>query len=486
LVLREETGEKVDDADPLRGRGRSLGLLTAPIFVALAAVLIVGYQQTLRPLTVVADGRVHTMRTHQTTVEAVLREAGLALHPKDVVEPGLEEPVRAGGTITVQRARPVVIQVDGQTLTARTQMTTTEAVLAEMGVEVGPHDVVEAEDGIPEGPDQLAPLHIEIHRAVPIVIQEAGHAPMQRFTSTSSVGEALYEAGIVIYLADEVRPPLSSPIEAGTRIAIERSIPVTIHADGRTMRARTHSQTVGDVLSDVGVSLQGLDYAIPDLARPLGEGGEIRVVRVQEELVVQQEPIAFQTQWAPNGDLEIDHQQLGQQGEPGVYERRVRVRYEDGAEVNRWVEAEWVAKQPRNKILEYGTKIVLRTIDTPSGAKQYWRKLRMLATSYNAASAGKSKDDPYYGITALGWKMRKGIVAVDPDIVPLGSQVYVPGYGVGDAADTGGAIDKLRIDLGYDDHNLVSWYRCVDVYLLAPVPDNVQYVMTGLVHPRCR
>jgi 3D (Asp-Asp-Asp) domain-containing protein len=177
---------------------------------------------------------------------------------------------------------------------------------------------------------------------------------------------------------------------------------------------------------------------------------------------------------------------LGQEGAPGVFERRIRVRYEDGVEVARWLETEGVAKPPQPKILNYGTMIVLRTIDTPAGPVQYWRKYRMFATSYNAASSGKSTDHPRYGYTRLGWPMRHGIVAVDPRVVGLGSRVYVPGYGIGDAADTGGAIRNLRIDLGYDDNNLVSWYRCVDVYLLAPVPDDVEYIVSSLADPRCR
>jgi 3D (Asp-Asp-Asp) domain-containing protein len=82
--------------------------------------------------------------------------------------------------------------------------------------------------------------------------------------------------------------------------------------------------------------------------------------------------------------------------------------------------------------------------------------------------------------------MRDGIVAVDPRVIRLGSQVYVPGYGVGDAADTGGAISNLRIDLGYSEENYKSWYRCVDVYLLTPVPDDVEFVLSSLVHPWCR
>ena len=64
----------------------------------------------------------------------------------------------------------------------------------------------------------------------------------------------------------------------------------------------------------------------------------------------------------------------------------------------------------------------------------------MLATSYSASTAGTPKTAPYYGRTALGWPMRFGIVAVDPTVVKLGSRVYVPGYGIGDAGDTGSAI----------------------------------------------
>jgi 3D (Asp-Asp-Asp) domain-containing protein len=230
-----------------------------------------------------------------------------------------------------------------------------------------------------------------------------------------------------------------------------------------------------------------MDYVEPDLATRLGEGQEIQLVRVHEELLVQQEPIPFETQWAPDPELALDSpHQVGQKGEMGVFERRTRVRYEEGVEIDRWLEAEWVARAPRPKILNYGTKIVLHTINSPSGPVQYWRRFRMLATSYNSASSGKSPDHPTYGITRLGWRMRFGIVAVDPRIVRLGSRVYVPGYGVGDAADTGGAIRGLRIDLGYGDTGFVSWYRCVDVYLLAPVPDNVDYLVGSLSHPRCR
>ena len=94
----------------------------------------------------------------------------------------------------------------------------------------------------------------------------------------------------------------------------------------------------------------------------------------------------------------------------------------------------------------------------------------MSASSYSAATAGVPTTASYYGRTRTGDVMRFGIVAVDPSIIPLRSQVYVPGYGIGDALDTGSAIRAKRIDLGYDNDNLVLWSRWVDVYLLWPPP----------------
>jgi 3D (Asp-Asp-Asp) domain-containing protein len=66
--------------------------------------------------------------------------------------------------------------------------------------------------------------------------------------------------------------------------------------------------------------------------------------------------------------------------------------------------------------------------------------------------------------------MRHGIVAVDPRVIRLLSELYVPGYGRGTAADTGGMIKGRHIDLGYDVDNFVMHYRWGYVYVLTPVP----------------
>jgi 3D (Asp-Asp-Asp) domain-containing protein len=291
------------------------------------------------------------------------------------------------------------------------------------------------------------------------------------------VGEALRRAGLTLYLADGVEPGLSERVQAGMDVRIDRSVPVAVQVDGRTLRTRTHRERVDEVLADLKIVLTGQDYATPTLDAPLGSDATIRVVRVSERFEIVQDPIPFESAWQPDPDLEIDQQRLLQEGARGILERRIRLRYEDGHEVARTVENEYVAVPPTTKIMGYGTKIVVRTLDTPTGPVEYWRVIRMLATSYSASTAGTPRSSPWYGRTRTGEIMRFGIVAVDPRMIDLRTEVYVENYGVGYAGDTGGAIKGRRIDLGYDDDNLVLWYRWVDVYLLTPVPDQINYVL---------
>ena len=92
----------------------------------------------------------------------------------------------------------------------------------------------------------------------------------------------------------------------------------------------------------------------------------------------------------------------------------------------------------------------------------------MYATWYNPASSGRSKSDPSYGRTATGRLVTYGIVAVDPAVIPLGTRLYIPGYGYAVAADTGGAVKGYVIDLGYPDGVTVDWRsKWVDIQIVS-------------------
>lgn len=446
--------------------------LVALVFVA--GTLAAGYQMTLTPVTLVVEGHTQRLHTHQNTVAALLMDAGLTLEPEDIITPALNTVLEPGLIVKVQRARPVHVSADGHNTTLRTHATSVEAVLEEAGVSLGPHDEVEVEGELLAANPE--PARLTVRRAIPFTLHEDGRATTL-YTTAPTVGETLRQAGLTLYLADNVQPGLGERMSAGRHVYVGRSIPVAVQVDGRTFRTRTHRERVDEVLADLSVVLTGQDYTIPTLDASLGRDTTIRVIRVSERFLIEQEPVPFESVWQADPDLEIDHQRLLQEGARGIFERRIRIRYEDGHEVARAVEDEYVAVPPTTKIMGYGTKIVVRTLATPSGPVEYWRVLHMLATSYSASTAGTPKTSSWYGRTATGMKMRHGIVAVDPRVVSLRSEVYVPNYGIGIAGDTGGAIKGQRIDLGYDDDNLVLWYRWVDVYLLTPVPDRVNYVL---------
>jgi len=473
-------------------------LLALVAMLSLAGILALGYLQTQIQVTLMAGGYPEFFHTHQTSVAALLKEAGLEIHPKDIVSPGLQTSIADGDVISIRWARPATVQVDDRTIETQTHSQSLSDLLQELGLTLQLRDRVTIDGqeasltaSLPEyhptnrlvssrsgnrdwnGQDEDAPLHVAIQRAVSVHLDNSGSLTTL-YTTEATVGEALRKEGISLYLGDRVEPSLGSPVTAGMQVSTHRSKPATIQVDGRFTRTRTLGETVAEVLAQEGVTLLGKDYTMPSVDTPIIGDATIRVVRVKEETIIEQEPISFETAWRPDPNLELDHQRLDQEGEDGVTKRRIHVVYEDGQETTRALEAEWIDHEPKNKVIAYGTKIVLRELETAGGNLTYWRKVRTLATSYTAATSGKSPDHPLYGITRLGWQMRGGIVAVDPQVINLETEMYVPGYGVGVAGDTGGKIRGRHVDLGYEENELELWYDWVDVYLLAPPPPSNQ------------
>ncbi len=123
----------------------------------------------------------------------------------------------------------------------------------------------------------------------------------------------------------------------------------------------------------------------------------------------------------------------------------------------------------RKDKLEANLSSIMRRIDKIEGEVSRGTErsvtLRMLATGYCPCRICTGSGD---GITAIGLKAGKGIVAVDPSVIPLGSRLYIPGYGEAIAGDVGGKIKKNRIDLCFNTHQeALNWgKRWVTVEIL--------------------
>jgi uncharacterized protein YabE (DUF348 family) len=302
-------------------------------------------------------------------------------------------------------------------------------------------------------------------------------------TTARTVGEALWQADVLLYAADIVQPPLAAPLVPNIQIDVTRARPVTVQADGRVLTARTQRITVGEALSEIGVALVGADYSLPAADQPLPADGLLRVVRVREELITEQDLIPKETVFQAMPDKEIDTVQTLQAGADGIRRRYVRVRYEDDVEVSRAAEGEVLAQAPQPRVIGYGSNIVVRTLDTSDGPIEYWRAYTVYATSYSPSRAGVPPTARNFGITASGQRLVKGLVAVDRRHIPFGTRMYVPGYGFALAADTGGGVKGRFIDLGYEDWNYVGWGKVVTVYFLTPVPpaNSISWIIPSTV-----
>lgn len=82
-----------------------------------------------------------------------------------------------------------------------------------------------------------------------------------------------------------------------------------------------------------------------------------------------------------------------------------------------------------------------------SEPSRYSRSLQMSASAYTAF------DDGNGNTTYRGHALRKGLVAVDPSYIPLGTRLFIPGYGYAIADDIGGAIKDNRIDLAFESRS---------------------------------
>ena len=408
-----------------------------------------------------------------------------------MVIPGLDVQVQPGMTISVWHARPVTISADGLTQTVYTHSGSALEVLSQAGVHLRPGDGLLVDGKEASDPSVSVASRIEVQRAVTITLVDGDGSPGRGmvhtlYTRAKTLDRALAEADVALYIGDRVYPGLDATISTGLHVHIRRGVPVQVLVDGRALRTRTQGQTVGQVLAELGISLLGRDYSVPAPGVSVRDGLRIQVVRVSEQTIVEQSEIPYETVWVPDPELELDHRRLDHAGANGIERRRYKVVYHDGREVNRYLEAEWTAQEPQARQIVYGTRIVVRTAETPHGPIEYWRRIRVFRTAYTAATCGKEPGHPLYGITRLGWKMRHGIIAVDPRVIRLRSNLYVPGYGPGIAGDTGGLIKGRHIDLGYEEDSMVWHYEWGYVHVLTPVPpaSSISYILPD--YPRER
>jgi 3D (Asp-Asp-Asp) domain-containing protein len=227
---------------------------------------------------------------------------------------------------------------------------------------------------------------------------------------------------------------------AGNAFAGPSAIVITVKVDGQVMQATTSGTTVEAALAELRIPLSSLDRSLPDADCALKEGDTIVIQRAATGVVEVQREIPYRT--VSRQDRRMGRPVVLSPGRPGLVREQVKVWSREGKEIRREVVSSRIVRKPEPKVVVQAPPGLASRGAMPS------RRLVLVATAYEPGpgSCGKYAD----GYTAIGVRATRGVAAVDPRVIPLGTRLYVDGYGYAIAADVGGAIKGNRIDLCFD------------------------------------
>jgi uncharacterized protein YabE (DUF348 family) len=292
-------------------------------------------------------------------------------------------------------------------------------------------------------------------------------------TYRSEVASILAGNDIVLGPKDKIEPSLKSTVIDGDLISITKAKNVQLQVDGETRNILTAEEDVASVLAYQEVVLGKEDTVSLDLNQKIQNGLKIAITRVNTVIDIETESIDYSTVVKKDYNAYEGTKSTVQQGQAGERQIKTQVVYEDGKEVSRTVVSDSVVKQPVDEIVSVGTLGQLAL--SRGGTITYTNTISMKATAYTLSysDTGKNPGDAGYGKTASGRYVVRdsngySTVAVDPRVIPLGTKLYVEGYGYAIAADTGGAVKGNIVDLYFDTKSDCYNFgvRKVKVYVL--------------------
>jgi uncharacterized protein YabE (DUF348 family)/3D (Asp-Asp-Asp) domain-containing protein len=285
-------------------------------------------------------------------------------------------------------------------------------------------------------------------------------------TQAKSVDGVLRQLDVQYADGDLVYPSPDTGISSGTTIVVRHAIPVSLDLGGTKLSLKVIGKTVADALVAAGMDPAENPEVSPSLTTLLTPDMVISApgsfVRVTEETSA----LAFETQNVTDSTLPLGSSRVVTEGQEGIAVSIYRTIVTDWVEGAKVLVSTSVVTPAVARVVAVGsarsTKIPISVRTVLAAPETYARAFSVVSTAY---SPQEPELDRW---TANGSVATYGVIAVDPRVIPLGTRVYVQGYGYAVAADTGGAIKGNRIDVCFDTiAECDTWgRRTVTIYIL--------------------
>lgn len=274
-------------------------------------------------------------------------------------------------------------------------------------------------------------------------------------TFALTTGQLLHAEEIQVGEYDQVTPGQDEFLRDGMTVSVKRAVPVKLKTGDSIKDVYTLSSTIQELLDEYGLTLQQEDTVIPAPDEKIKPGITVEVIRQRTETVVEEVAIPNDTIRRNVSNLPSGKTRVVQEGQPGLEKKVWAITYRNGKEFNRELKLTETIRGKVDRIVEVGTAQI---ISRGGKTVRYSRAMDMVSTAYTYTGNN----------TASGVPPKRGIAAVDPRVIPMGTRLYVDGYGYCTALDRGSAIKGNKIDLFMEtSREAYQWgMRRVKVYVL--------------------
>jgi 3D (Asp-Asp-Asp) domain-containing protein len=283
-----------------------------------------------------------------------------------------------------------------------------------------------------------------------------GDAVKVHTSRSSDPAKVLKEAGVALSAEDIYT---TESVDGVSEIKVQRLQTVTVYCGDQVIETTTYGERLDALFVRLGIVIDSSVVVSLPLDRETSHGMVVRVDRIGESTESYTTEIPFETHYCQDPTLPLGEEKILVAGKNGQMLCTANVSYMNGQESSRNVFQQTVTVEPVAQLVAVGTGEQVGQVSDqpligdgfivlPTGeVLTYIRKDQFVATAYTHFDAGC--DDT----TANGAKVKWGVVAVDPSVIPYGTRMFIVSndgkyvYGLSTAEDCGGAIQDKRLDL---------------------------------------